>query len=135
MAKILLVEDDPGIAEYVETILATGGHQTLHAATVTRAKEFLQLEPGIELALFDYHLGEKNEDGQSLLKAVRSSPRYQQLPVIVCTGDARHRVVAEFLKFRIAGFLRKPFRPERLLADVSRVLAGGSPAAEVPKAS
>jgi CheY-like chemotaxis protein len=131
MAKILLVEDDPHIADYVSTILLAAGHPCVRASTAARAREHLQADPDIALVLLDYHLGDDAETGHSLLTTLRTTALHRDLPVIICSADARQETVAQFLSLRVVGFLRKPFRPERLLSDVSRGL-GLSESTHVP---
>jgi DNA-binding NtrC family response regulator len=58
---------------------------------------------------------------------LRHGARFESIPVIICTGDSRTSVVSTFVGCNIAGFIKKPFRPERLLKDVLRVLAPSAP--------
>ncbi len=124
MSKILIVEDDRNIASFLSTILLGAGYLCDAASTADRARALLESEPDIALVLLDQNLGENSRNGLTWLAELRDSKKFRDLPVIVCTGDARPAVVAGFLGHRIAGFLKKPFRPERLLADVQRVLGG-----------
>jgi DNA-binding NtrC family response regulator len=48
--------------------------------------------------------------------------------VIVCSGDTKPASVSAFLALNIVDFVKKPFRPERLLLDIERAL-GHAPAA------
>ncbi len=122
MPKILIVEDDKNIVTYLTTILLGAGYICLTAPCTERARALLETEPGVSLVLLDQNLGEGSESGLALLTALRQLPKFQRIPVIICTGDSRTAVVTGFLGQRIASFIKKPFRPERLLSDVQRVL-------------
>jgi CheY-like chemotaxis protein len=124
MSRILIVEDDPNIVSFLTTILLGAGYICLAASSTQRARALLETESDIALLLLDQNLTEADHDdnGLSFLKELRSHPRFSRMPVIICSGDSRTAVVNGFLGQRISGFVKKPFRPERLLADVQRVL-------------
>ena len=122
MTKILIVDDDPNVVSFLTTILHGAGYTCLVAASAAKARALLDSEQGISLVLLDQNLGEGCDTGLGLLTALRQLPRFQRIPVIICTGDTRTAVVTGFLGQRIASFLKKPFRPDRLLVDVDRAL-------------
>lgn len=122
MATILVVEDDPGISRYLSTMLVYDGHVVLTASTAERARELLRVEPGIALLMLDHNLGKDTATGLALLVAVRRAPGHARLPVIVCTGECKPDVLNRFLAHSIAAFIKKPFHPQRLMAEVHRVL-------------
>jgi two-component system, OmpR family, KDP operon response regulator KdpE len=122
MPKILIVEDDKTIASFLHTILLGAGYTCVAASTADRARGLLESELDIALVLLDQNLGESSQSGLALLTALRQSPRYEHLPVIVCSGDSRPNIVTGFLGQKIVSFLRKPFRADRMLSDVERAL-------------
>lgn len=132
MPKILIVEDDSNVVAFLTTILLGAGYVTLAANTAEKARQLLDTEKDISLVLLDQNLGENSETGLGLLTALRQWPKFSAIPVIICTGDSRTTIVGGFLGQRIAGFLKKPFRPERLLADIQRVLGQAGNAVTAP---
>jgi CheY-like chemotaxis protein len=120
MPKVLIVEDDKNIASFVSTILRGAGYVCVAASSADRARTLLDSEPDVGLVLLDQNLGENSQSGLALLTALRQTPKFQHLPVIVCSADSRPLIVTGFLGQRIAGFLRKPFKADRLLSDVQR---------------
>jgi DNA-binding response OmpR family regulator len=122
MPKILIVEDDPNVVSFLTTILLGAGYTCLVATSTAKARSLLTTERGISLVLLDQNLGEDSDTGLALLTDLRQEQKFQNIPVIICTGDTRTAIVSGFLGQRIASFLKKPFRPERLLADVDRAL-------------
>jgi len=122
MPKILIVEDDPNVVSFLTTILLGAGYSCVVATSAEKARSVLETERGIGLAIFDQNLGEESDTGLALLTELRQQGKFRKIPVIICTGDTRTAVVSGFLGQSIASFLKKPFRPERLLADVHKAL-------------
>lgn len=124
MAKVLIVEDEPSVATYLSELMISVGHSPIAVDSQERAMEMLQEESDIALLILDHHLG--THSGLEFLTAIRKSERYCNLPVIVCSGDTRPAAVTGFASLNIVGFVAKPFRPERMLADVERALAASA---------
>jgi len=115
--RVLVVEDDPGIATALVAHLGRLGDAVDTAGTLSQAWATLAAEP-FELVLLD--LGLPDGDGMELLRRIRAQPAGRMpdpgLPVLVMT--ARDQVSA-----RIAGldlgaddYLTKPFDPDELAA-------------------
>jgi two-component system KDP operon response regulator KdpE len=122
MPKILIVEDDKNIASYLSTILMGAGYLCVAASAADRAQALLESEREIALVILDQNLGDGSHTGLDFLTALRQMPKYQNIPAIVCTGEARPAVLRSFLGLRITSFLKKPFRPERMLSEVQLAL-------------
>ena len=81
-STILIVEDEPAIAELIEVTLKRSGHKTLRANSVEEAVQLIdQAIP--DLALIDWML--PGLSGIDLIKRVRSNKRTQSIPVIMLT--------------------------------------------------
>lgn len=115
--RVLVVEDDEGIADGLAAHLGRAGHAVDCAATLGRAWSALAGEP-YDVVLLD--LGLPDGDGTDLLRRLRTSGAGQlpdpATPVLIMT--ARDQVAS-----RIAGldlgaddYLTKPFDPDELAA-------------------
>ena len=122
MSKILIVEDDANISRYLSAMLLSDGHLSLVADSADKAWGHLQAAPDIDLLVLDHNLGHNDVTGLGFLATVRASVAHRDLPVIVCSGEAKPETVAGFLAQRVSGFIKKPFQPQRLLGDINRVL-------------
>ncbi len=122
MSKILIVEDDANISRYLSSMLLSDGHLSIVADSAEKAWPHLHAEPDIALLVLDHNLGTDDVTGLGFLTALRASFAHRELPVIVCSGEAKPETVAGFLAQRISGFIKKPFQPQRLLADINKVL-------------
>ena len=116
--RVLVVEDDPRIASFLDKGLAAEGHATTVAGTVGEAQAALdQFGDRLDLVLLD--LGLPGGDGEDLLRQLRR--RDTTLPVIVLTARAE---VADRVRGLDAGandYVTKPFAFEELLARIRAV--------------
>jgi DNA-binding response OmpR family regulator len=116
-ATVLLVEDDPKIASFLNKGLR---HEGFHVDWVTTGEEAIsRLEDGgVDLQLLD--LGLPDVDGLEVLRELRE--RGMDLPVIVVTGRTDPRDQATALSLGVSAYLTKPFPWTELLAAVRAAL-------------
>ena len=116
MTKILIVEDEPAIADTIQYALETEGFAPLIASTGQDALELLNADD-VELVILDIGLPDIN--GFELCKQIR---RESALPVIFLT--ARNEEVDRVVGLEIGGddYVVKPFSPRELTARVKAVL-------------
>ena len=120
--RVLVVEDDDGVAGAVVEALGTHGHRV---ARVARAADvWLQLRDA-DLVLLD--LGLPDGDGMDVLRRIR---RATTTPVLVLTARDAERDVVRGLRLGADDYLVKPVRLRELLARIDAVvrrtrLAGG----------
>jgi two-component system OmpR family response regulator/two-component system response regulator QseB len=121
--RVLVVEDDRGIAEGLAAHLGRAGHAVDGTPAVAPAGRALASEP-YDVVLLD--LGLADTDGSELLRQLRQAPAGRlpdpATPVLIMT--ARDEVAA-----RIAGldlgaddYLTKPFDPDELAARMRALL-------------
>ena len=114
--RILLVEDEPSIAEPFARLLAREGFDAQVAGTVARALElFAAHEP--DLVLLDLNL--PDGDGRDVARDLRSRSR---VPIIMLTarGTETDRVVG--LEIGADDYVVKPFSSAEVIARIRAVL-------------
>jgi len=83
-AKVLVVEDDPDIVDYLSSFLEDEGFEVASATRCSTAHELMDdFKP--EVILIDALLPGKS--GLDLLVWLRSDPKWSDLPMVVVTGN------------------------------------------------
>lgn len=115
--RVLIIEDEPLIAEDIAGLVTDMGHKVCGQAT--REEEALRLaaETLPELILADIQL----KGGDSGIKAVQKILRSTNLPVIFITGFPERLLTGEQLE--PAFLISKPFQPEVLRTAIGQALA------------
>jgi PAS domain S-box-containing protein len=114
LMRIVLVEDEPSIAEGLSAVLRSEGFEVAHTETGAGAVPLIEsFRP--ELVLLD--VGLPDIDGVEVYNRVRD--RWPELPVIFSTGHADRRKVEEVSQERRVGFLMKPYEVEELFAAIA----------------
>lgn len=114
--RILVVEDEPGIADTIRYALATDGFEPVLCGTGEEALALLKAQP---IALIVLDVGLPDINGFELFKRVQAQA---QTPVIFLTArsDEIDRVVG--LELGADDYLAKPFSPRELTARIRTVL-------------
>ena len=102
METILIVEDNPRMQETLSTVLRLKGFQTLTAYNGVEALEVLRLRTP-DLMLLDLMMPVMG--GLELLKVLRDSAQWKDLPVVVLS--ARDDFGAELREFGVIDYLVK----------------------------
>ncbi|PWW62758.1 response regulator transcription factor [Actinokineospora spheciospongiae] len=123
--RILVVEDDDGVAAAVVDALVARGHGVVRAA---RAAEVPGLRPGAELVLLDLTL--PDGDGLEVLRDLR---RASDVPVLVLTARSTERDVVRGLRSGADDYLVKPIRLAELLARIDAVTRRAAARGGVPE--
>ncbi len=118
-ARILIVDDEPGVCRSIEKVLTRMGHHTTTALSAPAALESLQADQGFDLIVTDLMMPQVN--GIELLKIAKAS--WPNIPVLVITGYASIASAVEATQLGAANYLAKPFTPEELQAAVREALA------------
>jgi len=124
LPRVLIVEDEPAIAELIAVNLRHNGFQPIWAMdAVTAQKELDEILP--DVILLDWML--PGESGLVLAKKWRSSSRSQAIPILMLTarGDEADRVAG--LESGADDYIVKPFSPRELLARIRAVLRRRAP--------
>jgi two-component system alkaline phosphatase synthesis response regulator PhoP len=126
MSKILVVEDDPDIANLIRHYLEKSGHTVQNLTTGAGVLTRLRADPA-DLVILDLMLPEI--DGLAICQAMRNDPAMARIPVIMVTarGDEADRVAG--FELGTDDYVTKPFSPKELSARVTALLrrSTGSP--------
>lgn len=114
--KILIVEDDKGISDFVISELKHEGYETVLAETGRQALEMYETE-NPDLILLDIMLPELN--GLEVLRRIREK---STIPVIIETARGETIDKINGLNSGADDYIAKPFEIEELLARINALL-------------
>ncbi|MGX7680885.1 response regulator transcription factor [Jatrophihabitans sp. DSM 45814] len=131
MAKVLVVEDDPTVAEVVVSYLERAGHQTQAVGNGTIAAGLLASAEATEVELIVLDLMLPGIDGIEICRRLRETN--STLPVIMLTalGQEEDRIAG--LEVGADDYLTKPFSPRELVLRVESVLRRANVVAAPPQ--
>ncbi|MFN4328669.1 MAG: phosphate regulon transcriptional regulator PhoB [Limnobacter sp.] len=123
-STILVVEDEPAIAELVAVNLSFAGHKVLRAGDADQARTLITAELP-DLVLLDWMLPGKS--GVQFAQELRSQERTRQVPVIMLTARTDEQDKVDGLEAGADDYITKPFSPKELLARIKAVLRRRAP--------
>jgi two-component system phosphate regulon response regulator PhoB len=126
MSRVLVVEDEPAIAELISINLRHAGFEVTIASTADQA----QIEVGAvlpDLVILDWML--PGQSGLALAKRWRGEARTRDLPVIMLTARADENDKVAGLDAGADDYLTKPFSTHELMARIRAVLRRKAPEA------
>src|SRR5688500_11233605 len=119
MPKILVVEDDPDIAELIAHYLQRAGHQVERLAHGGEAPRRVR-ETSPDLVVLDLML--PGLDGLMVCQALRSDPQTAAIPIIMLTARGEESDRVKGLELGADDYVTKPFSPKELVARVGALL-------------
>jgi CheY-like chemotaxis protein len=124
--RVLVVDDDPAINEFLASRLSKYGIDTLYAADATHALRMASKEqPSVIIA--DYHM--PDGDAQYLLHRLRGTPSTAKIPVFVISGKEIDEITELTLRREIGGHpgaaqvFKKSFDTEELFNALKKFCA------------
>jgi DNA-binding response OmpR family regulator len=129
--RILVVEDDPDIAQLVERYLEKAGFAVDRASNGHDALRTIATKPP-ELVVLDLMLPQV--DGLEICRRLRADEHTAAIPVIMLTARAEESERIVGLELGADDYLAKPFSPNELVARVRALLRRvhrGAPATKI----
>ena len=114
--KILIIEDDPGISNYLKTTIDAAGYDVLVTATGQNAVQIISSHCP-DCILLD--LGLPDMDGNEIIQSVRT---WTQTPIIVISARNTEKDKAAALDLGADDYVTKPFGTLELLARIRTAL-------------
>ena len=115
--RLLVIDDDPGLAEVIELLLEREGYAVQHASTLKRGVELAGSEE-FELVVTDLKL----PDGTGLDAIHRIRAERPGLPIIMITSYSSLESAIAALRAGAVDYLIKPFDNDEFLHAIGRAL-------------
>lgn len=129
-ATILIVEDEPAIAELVSLHCRHAGYGVKVAHAVLDARDVVD-EALPDLVVLDWMLPDKS--GIDFARELRRDERTRDLPILMLTARAAEDDKVRGLEVGADDYVTKPFSPKELVARIKALLRRAAPdASEEP---
>jgi CheY-like chemotaxis protein len=119
---ILIVDDEFGILEVLESILSDAGFSVQSAINGQEALSRMQ-KTVPDLVILDFMM--PLLDGAGVIKAMRADKRLRSVPVLLASALPEKTIAEHCNGYNV--FLRKPYKTERLMEEISRLLDKSGP--------
>ncbi|MCP4581286.1 MAG: response regulator [candidate division Zixibacteria bacterium] len=118
---IMVVDDSPTVVKFVSFALRSTGMKVVTACDGMDALEKLSsMSDGVDLIITDLNM--PNVDGYEFIATVRQNQQYQSVPIIILSSEEEEKDKAKGIEAGASSYLVKPFKPNVLLAEVSKYL-------------
>lgn len=126
MSKILTVDDSKMVRMIVTKAFAPYGCEIFQASNGTDALTIAMAERP-DIIFLDITMGDMS--GLVVLEQLRALPEFATTPVIMLTAESGKSTLERADKLKVAGYVSKPFKGERLLELAAPYLSLQPPAA------
>lgn len=117
--RILAVEDDPGIRQFIRYTLEQAGNWVIEAETgaeaIAAARKTLP-----DLILMDVRM--RGMDGLTACRFLKHDPLTCRIPIIIVSARSQMKEKEAGLEAGASAYLVKPFEPEELIQLTEQVL-------------
>jgi PAS domain S-box-containing protein len=120
-AKILVIDDEPGVVQVLRQILEQDGYRAIESTTdpLEAIRLFGEFHP--DLVVLDLVM--PGLSGWKVLAGLRAIMRADApLPILVVTSDRRAETRREALRGGASDFVAKPFDPAEILSHIKNLL-------------
>ncbi len=107
--RVLVIDDDPGVRDYMEALVSRQGYRVFAAADAEQALAGLD-DTRPDVVTLDVVL--PGIDGLETLRRLKQ--RLPEVPVVMLSGHGQARNIVEAMRLGASDFLRKPFEVEEL---------------------
>lgn len=118
--SFLIVDDQQTMRRLIKSCLRQLEYSAFHEAeNVNMALEILNSEP-VDFVILDWNM--PNRPGIDLLKLIRSTEKWQKIPVLMVTSEAEQENIMEAIKAKVSGYIIKPINTKILAEKISSIL-------------
>jgi len=119
--RILIVDDSSTMRKIVLRSIRKSGVKVTEILEAQNGKEALDIicSSQVDLIFTDINMPEMN--GLELIKELKSSPNTSSIPIIIISTEGTDDVISEAKQLGVDSFIRKPFTPETVKAEVEKI--------------
>ena len=119
--RVLVVDDFSTMRKIIKNILRQLGLENIvEADDGTTAWDVLNKD-NIDFIVSDWNMPKMT--GIELLRKVRASEEYGDLPFLMVTAEAQQENIIEAVQAKVSNYIVKPFTPETLQQKIDKIFA------------
>lgn len=119
--KILVVDDFATMRRIIKNILRELGYENIFEADSGLAALEILKKENINFIISDWNMPQMS--GIELLKAVRNSETWKDIPFLMVTAEGQKENVLEAAKNKVSNYIVKPFTAEVLKEKINKIFA------------
>jgi two-component system chemotaxis response regulator CheY len=121
--KVLVVDDFSTMRRIVKNILRQLGFENILEADDGMSALDVLRSQSVDFIISDWNMPRLS--GIELLKAVRTSEEWKDLPFLMVTAEGQKENVIEAVKAKVSNYIVKPFTPETLAEKIKKIFEKG----------
>ena len=119
--RVLIVDDFSTMRRIIKNILRQlGFNNIIEADDGTAAWEILTKDQ-VDFIISDWNMPQMT--GIELLRKVRASEEFGDLPFLMVTAEAQQENIIEAVQAKVSNYIVKPFTPETLGQKIDKIFA------------
>lgn len=119
MKKILVIDDSIAVRQQVGMTLQQAGYGVVEASDGVEGLQMLD-KGGVSMVICDVNMPRMN--GLDMLDKIASGGKHTDVPVVMLTTEGQPGLLERAKKAGAKGWIVKPFKPELMLAAVSKLV-------------
>lgn len=117
--KILVVDDSATVRQQVGLALQQAGYVFVEAADGVEGLQMLD-KRGVSMVICDVNMPLMN--GLDMLEKLHADAKHASVPVVMLTTEGQPALIDRAKKAGAKGWIVKPFKPDLMLAAVTKLL-------------
>ncbi len=115
--KVLVVDDSITVRQQVGAALTQAGYAVVEAIDGLDGTQ--KLDASISMIICDVNMPRMN--GLEMLEAIKRDGKFPRVPVVMLTTEGQPALIDRAKKAGAKGWIVKPFKPDLLVATVSKL--------------
>jgi two-component system chemotaxis response regulator CheY len=124
-SNVLVVDDSAAIRKILQRVLRQTGMIIGEIYDAGDGQEALEVLKTKEIGLVLSDINMPKMDGLQLLAAMKNTPPWRDIPVVMITTEGGETKVGEAVKLGAAGYVRKPFTADQIKEKLAGILEAG----------
>src|SRR6185503_4097839 len=120
MPKILIVDDDVDITEFMKALVSMGGHQP---TTVNDSTKAIEVANSMHPDLITLDLMMPGLNGFELCELLHNDPEFANIPIVIISARDDHESKEKAIGMGAKDYITKPFGVDDLMHKIKMLTA------------